>query len=70
MMLFGSELVPSLVWLAVATYLVVAGLVVLGTDFQAPRDNPGAQFVVCLVALVFAAAWPFRAMRRMLQRSA
>jgi hypothetical protein len=30
----------------------------------------GAQIIVCLVALIFAAAWPFRAMRHLLDREA
>ncbi len=62
----SAAVVPLLVWTSLATYLAIACVVILGTDFRAPKDNFGAQLVVCLVALIFAAAWPFRAMRRML----
>jgi hypothetical protein len=68
-MLIDGAVLPLLVWSAIAAYLSIAGFIIFATDFRAPEENFGAQFVICLVALIFAAAWPFRAMRRVLQRA-
>ena len=68
-MLIDGAVLPLLIWSAIATYLSVAGFIIFATDFRAPEENFGAQLVICLVALIFAAAWPFRAMRRVLQRA-
>jgi hypothetical protein len=68
-MLIDGAVLSLVIWSTIAAYLSIAGLVVFATDFRAPEENFGVQFVICLVALIFAAAWPFRAMRRVLQRA-
>jgi hypothetical protein len=65
-MLSTQLILPILLWASTAAYLAVAALVVAGTDFRAPRENFGAHLVICVVALMFAAAWPFRARRRVI----
>jgi hypothetical protein len=64
----GSFAYSSLVWALLSGYLVIAGVVVFETDFRAPRNSPASQLVVCLVALVFAAAWPLRLLQRFIHR--
>jgi tryptophan-rich sensory protein len=64
----GSLVLASLAWAVLAAYLAVAGMVVYETDFRTPRDVEVSPGVVCLVALVFAAAWPIRALQRLAAR--
>ena len=53
----------SMIWGFTCAYLVFGGVSLLGTDFKSPRNDLGGAMVVCMVALVFAAAWPLRAVR-------
>jgi hypothetical protein len=64
----GSFAVSTIAWALLVGYLVIAGVIVFETDFRTPRNNPASHLVVCVVALVFAAAWPLRAVQRIAQR--
>jgi hypothetical protein len=64
----GSFAVSTFIWAVLSAYLVIAGVVVFETDFRTPRNSPASHLIVCMVALVFAAAWPVRAIQRFAQR--
>jgi hypothetical protein len=65
----GSFALSSLVWALLSAYLVIACVVVFETEFRTPRNSPAGHAIICVVALVFAATWPLRAMQRLLRRA-
>jgi hypothetical protein len=63
----GSAL-PSLLWLFVCAYLVVAASSLYAVEIRpVARPEPGT-VELCLLALLFAASWPLRAARWALRR--
>jgi hypothetical protein len=52
--------------LVISTYLLIAALSLLRAQFRAADGVEAGPLTVCVVALVFAAAWPLRAARRAL----
>jgi hypothetical protein len=57
---------PSPLWLLAGSYLIVAAASLLEVDFRAAAGTRPPAINFCTAALVFAAMWPIRAMRRMI----
>ena len=65
----GQEdfVLPPSFWLIVCAYLLVAAFTLLRAQFRAAEDVAPGIFTLCFAALVFAATWPSRAVRRALR---
>jgi hypothetical protein len=58
---------PSSFWLVVSGYLLIAVLVLARAQFRTAEGVTPGPFILCFIALVFAAAWPLRVLRRALR---
>lgn len=58
----------SLFWLGVCVYLVVAATTLLDVELRPAALAQPTVAEFCILALLFAASWPMRAVRRGLRR--
>jgi hypothetical protein len=63
----GRIVLSSVLWFLACAYLFVAALTLALADFRPADDMPTGQPVLFVVALVYAAAWPVRTLRRALR---